>query len=107
MFRSFQFFSFVSAYLGLESTNCINVLLNEPVSISVNSGTTVNVLIDAKMLVSKMRPKTVQNFKGCKDARIQDAKIYGRKLSCLEYKLSAVESRGDTAIPFHAGFLLN
>ena len=76
-------------------------------SISVNSGTTVNVLIDAKMLVSKMRPKTVQNFKGCKDARIQDAKIYGRKLSCLEYKLSAVESRGDTAIPFHAGFLLN
>ena len=62
---------------------------------------------DAKMLVSKMRPKTVQNFKGCKDARIQDAKIYGRKLSCLEYKLSAVESRGDTAIPFHAGFLLN
>ena len=78
-------FSFVSAYLGLESTNCINVLLHEPVSISVNSGTTVNVLIDAKMLVSKMRPKTVQNSKRCKDARIQDAKVPASKMQRCPY----------------------
>ena len=83
----FVFFSFVSAYLGLESTNCINVLLHEPVSISVNSGTTVNVLIDAKMLVSKMRPKTVQNSKRCKDARIQDAKMPVSKMQrCLHLR---------------------
>ena len=88
MFRFVSFFfSFVSAYLGLESTNCINVLLHEPVSISVNSGTTVNVLIDAKMLVSKMRPKTVQNSKRCKDARIQDAKMPVSKMQrCLHLR---------------------
>ena len=78
--------------------------------------------IDTSQNYAKIQKMQRCPYPRCKDARIQDAEmptsfylpefgqdaqIYGRKLSCLEYKLSAVESRGDTAIPFHAGFLLN
>ena len=39
MFRFVSFFSFVSAYLGLENTKSIKMLLSEPVSINVSTGT--------------------------------------------------------------------